>query len=449
MRLQTRLGLAATVVIGAVSLGISYSALMTASASEVSRLGDAISYVVDEAALTPEDALTVAMDTADASAVPLALGLLVDGQDLTALNDARLKLNPLPSASQLSAAATQPVEIAGSRHYLLRTLLISKDQYLLVATDLAGVDRNALRNRTTFAWWTFGGILLGGVVIIMLIRREIKVVNRLIRAADSISRGETEVLLADDSAATELVELSHSLSRMVQTLRHSLEVERETQLRLQRFLGDASHELRTPLTVVRGYAELLAEPDLSTEQRERAVARLTSESTRMEQLIRDLLLLSELGDGRGTSEPLDLSELVEDAVSDLQVIDPERHVTARVQPGIQVLGDVGQLRQLLANAVGNIRRHTPVAASVEFALALVDGEAELVIEDGGPGLSEAAYAAGIAEFQRFDPSRSRESGGSGLGMSIMASIVRRHGGDISLSPSRLGGLRIAVRLPLA
>jgi K+-sensing histidine kinase KdpD len=103
----------------------------------------------------------------------------------------------------------------------------------------------------------------------------------------------------------------------------------------------------------------------------------------------------------------------------------------------------------LANLFGNIRRHTSSTDSVEVHLLNHGSEVVLSVDDSGPGLAPEAYERGINGFERFDPSRSRDNGGSGLGMSLMAGIAGKHNGTIRLMPSKLGGLRTEVRLPIA
>jgi two-component system OmpR family sensor kinase len=102
---------------------------------------------------------------------------------------------------------------------------------------------------------------------------------------------------------------------------------------------------------------------------------------------------------------------------------------------------------MLANAFGNIRRHTPTDAPVQISLTSNNGKIHLAIGDGGPGLPTRAYVEGRQHFQRFDKSRSRETGGSGLGMSIMSGIINEHGGTIELGVSKLGGLLLEITLP--
>jgi signal transduction histidine kinase len=271
-----------------------------------------------------------------------------------------------------------------------------------------------------------------------------------------IADGDAEVELPAGTGESEVDRLARALRHMVDSLQHSIEVERDTQQSMQTFLGDASHELRTPLTVIKGYVELLQKnPDAGPEQTARAYERMLAESNRMDALIRDLLLLAELGETKTDTKVMselsliDFSAVVGTAVDDLRILQPERPVVVSIDAGIEILGARDLILQVLANLTSNIRRHTLVTDSLRVSLRAEDGMfAVLSFDDSGRGLPQEFYEAGISHFQRFDNSRSRESGGSGLGMSILAAIVRKHGGEIKLEKSDLGGLRTEIRLPL-
>jgi two-component system OmpR family sensor kinase len=183
---------------------------------------------------------------------------------------------------------------------------------------------------------------------------------------------------------------------------------------------------------------------------------MLAESNRMDALIRDLLLLAELGETKTDTKVMselsliDFSAVVGTAVDDLRILQPERPVAVAIEPGVEILGARDLILQVLANLTSNIRRHTLVTDSLRVSLHTQDEMfAVLTFDDGGRGLPAEFYESGISHFQRFDNSRSRESGGSGLGMSILAAIVRKHGGEIKLEKSDLGGLRTEIRLPLA
>ena len=227
----------------------------------------------------------------------------------------------------------------------------------------------------------------------------------------------------------------------------ALAIERAQREKMQEFLGDAAHELRTPLTVVKGYAELLKNRALDSERETLAFERLNIEIQRMESLIADLLILAELGE-QGPTEfsEVNLSELVSENARDFEVIAPQHHLELDLEAGVTVQGSEKYLQRFIANALTNIRIHTEASAPVRITLK-TGREIRLVVEDGGAGLPEASYGERIQGLKRFDRSRSRESGGSGLGMSIMSAVIELHGGTLALKKSDLGGLAIEVQLP--
>ena len=167
----------------------------------------------------------------------------------------------------------------------------------------------------------------------------------------------------------------------------------------------------------------------------------------MENLIHDLLLLAELGE---TSVPIreevDLSDLLSSHTRDFKTLNSQRSVSIDVEDGITCLGSTDHLRRLMQNILNNISRHTPTTAPVRIALSKNGKRTTLLIEDGGPGLPENSYRDGIELLNRFDTARSRETGGSGLGLSTIAAIVHEHGGTLALRKSALGGLAVEVTL---
>jgi len=221
---------------------------------------------------------------------------------------------------------------------------------------------------------------------------------------------------------------------------------------MQEFVGDASHELRTPLTVIKGYIELLGKSDaLDAAGKERAIERLGSEIVRMERLISDLLLLAEIGEQARSKadDAINLSDILRIHVTDLKLLNSQRTVEDSITPEVFIVGSLPHIQQLIANIFSNIRRHTADGVAVYVHLAYEIDGVRLVVGDGGVGLPDEAYESGIQQFRRFDTSRSRESGGSGLGMSIMQAIVAEHHGQLTLRKSRLGGLELDIHFPLS
>jgi K+-sensing histidine kinase KdpD len=225
--------------------------------------------------------------------------------------------------------------------------------------------------------------------------------------------------------------------------------EAEALARMQSFLGDASHELRTPLTVIKGYVEMLSKGQMTEPaDRIRAFTRVSTEIVRMESLIHDLLLLAELGESaHRDNEEIDLSELVTSHAEDFKTLNQLRKVEVLVTPEIMIDGVRDYHARFIQNALNNISRHTEADVPVKVSLKQDGKEATLIIEDGGKGLPESAYMQSVKSLTRFDPSRSRESGGSGLGMSIMAAVVAKSSGTLTLRKSELGGLAVVAVLP--
>jgi signal transduction histidine kinase len=195
--------------------------------------------------------------------------------------------------------------------------------------------------------------------------------------------------------------------------------------------------------------ELLQRPDLSDEQRGRAVARLAREAGRMDSLVNDLLFLAEVRELRdGGDELVEISDVVAASAHDFALDHPERPVSHSITPGLAIIGRTDYVERLLGNALGNVLRHTNATDAVRVTLVRDGGDVVLRVDDAGPGLPAGSYGAVPESFQRFDPSRSRDSGGSGLGMSIMADVAVALHGTMSTARSDLGGLAVIVRLPL-
>ena len=456
MKLQTKLILATASIITAVSVAIGGVAVGAIQNSEINRIDSLLSTAVETIQTDGEDPLTAALFAAGQSDIGLTVALVDINGELVTLAESLAQLETVPAASALAESQSEAVSVtyadanSETGEYRLRTIALPDNEFLLLATSLTAINEARTANLQLLLWFVLNSIWIGAGLIALFIRRDMKKVSNLIHLATEIADGAKNIKLPDAAGSNaEIDELTRALSHMVDALQHSLWVERDTQQAMQNFLGDASHELRTPLTVVKGYVELLSTQNMDEEQRARAFDRVNSEVVRMEALINDLLLLAELGESKPIGAgAIDLSGLVLAAVQDLKVLQPERSVRTSVEVGVSMHGTAELIQQLISNLFANLRRHTPADTRVTVSLSKTDHQATLTIDDAGPGLPAESYARGINHFQRFDASRSRESGGSGLGMSIMAAVVRQHGGTIELNPSPLGGLQTVINLPL-
>ncbi|HEV7678847.1 MAG TPA: HAMP domain-containing sensor histidine kinase [Candidatus Dormibacteraeota bacterium] len=297
----------------------------------------------------------------------------------------------------------------------------------------------------------------GGVTIVLLVatwlivRRGLRPLRRMGETARTIVASDLSSRIEPANERTEVGQLGLALNTMLDQLEAAFAERARTEQKLRHFVSDASHELRTPLTSMRGYAELLRRnPDMSSDDIVLAMRRIEAEAQRMGILVDDLLLLARLDQGRPLERrPVDLDAMVRDAYSDARVTDPRRTISLRVLAPLVVTGDDLRLRQALGNVLRNALVHTPPGTPVEIELRPDDGHAVLEVVDHGPGVP-AGHAERIFErFHRADPGRSRDQGGSGLGLSITAAIVGSHGGTVSVHPTPGGGATFRIELPLA
>ena len=324
----------------------------------------------------------------------------------------------------------------------------------VVAVPLDGVDGvdHTLSTLLLFEIAISSGItILVLVATWLLVRRGMRPLERMGATARTIAASGLGSRVEPSNERTEVGRLGLALNDMLGQIERAFAEREVVEQRLRHFVSDASHELRTPLTSMRGYAELLQRnPDMSREDVLLAIRRIEDETRRMGLLVDDLLLLARLDQRRPLDRgPVDLTSMVNDAVSDARAVDPERTVLARITTPMVVTGDDLRLRQAVANLVRNALVHTPAGSPVEVSLQQLNGHAEIDVIDHGPGVPAAQRERIFERFHRADPLRSRDQGGSGLGLSIAAAVVSAHGGRISVDDTPGGGATFRVELPAA
>jgi two-component system, OmpR family, sensor kinase len=320
---------------------------------------------------------------------------------------------------------------------------------VIVAVPLDGVN-STLSTLLLFEIAISSGIMIIVLVVTwLLVRRGMRPLERMGATARSIAAGNLGKRVSPSNERTEVGQLGLALNGMLSQIERAFAQRDVTEQKLRHFVSDASHELRTPLTSMRGYAELLQRnPDMTRDDVLLAVRRIEDETRRMGVLVDDLLLLARLDQGRPLDRaPVDLTSMVNDAVSDARAADPERAVTAQIEKPVTVTGDDLRLRQAVANLVRNALVHTPAGSPVEVALQAQNGQAEIDVIDHGPGVPAVQRDRIFERFHRADPARSRDQGGSGLGLSIAAAVVTAHGGRISLADTPGGGATFRIELP--
>jgi len=397
VKLSTRLSIFVGIIVLLFSSSIGTFAIISSRDSEVNTITSVLNASTKETADSREDKFVVALSVAESSPIPLAASLITNDPKLSYLVDNDSSIKRKPSRNQVIKALATPVLVEKS--FLIRTIKTGANQYLLYSMSIkASQDHSSSLTHNLILFIVFS-VLTCSLIIHLLFRRDSK------------------------------------LNEVARLLKHNNE-------KMQEFLGDASHELRTPLTVIKGYAELISR-NLTNPDIPRYLKTLTAETERMERLISELLLLAELGESKklGT-EKIDLADLLNSKIEELRDLSPSRTISMDIE-NMEIDSNVELIETLLGNIFTNIVRHTPADATVYISLNKLKNRIQLVIEDAGPGLKDFSQQA----FSRFDKSRSRETGGSGLGLSIIHKIVENIGGEIELSRSNLGGLKTEIRLP--
>jgi len=172
------------------------------------------------------------------------------------------------------------------------------------------------------------------------------------------------------------------------------------------------------------------------------------ETARMGRLVEDLLLLARLDEQHPFDlEPVELVGLAAEAIETARTVGPAWPISFVADEPVEVMGDWRALRQVVDNLLANVRAHTPSGTTAQVSVGRSGHDALIEVADDGPGISEQQAAVVFERFFRADPSRSRETGGAGLGLAIVATIVREHGGEVAAVARQGQGALFRVVLP--
>ncbi len=365
-----------------------------------------------------------------------------------------------PGKALTAAAIRAPVGVSTASGYRIAVLgpedtgpgpQLQPGNRLVIAMPLSEV--NSTLNRLALLELIVGLAVLAGVALLayLFVRRELRPLEKIEETAATIAAGDLSRRVEGENDGTEIGSLARSLNSMLTQIELAFEERRRSEARLRRFIADASHELRTPLTSVRGFAELFRRgaatrpDDLAL-----AMSRIESEAERMGALVEDLLLLANLDQGRPLAQDaLDLRPVLAEMVSDHALLHPEWPITFVSDGPGEVRGDELRIRQAVTNLLSNGRAHTPPGTAIVVRLSAQGEERLIDVEDHGPGIPEQHMSQVFERFYRVDPSRARASGGSGLGLSIVAGIAEAHGGRVEAFATPGGGLTLRIALPAA
>jgi two-component system OmpR family sensor kinase len=445
---------------------------------------------------------------------PLGSGMLTtpNGPAVQQVELQTMVLNPLGDVSPSDGPST--IRLPGLGRYRVIAYAVEinagqQDGVLVIGIPLA--DNDQILTKTLFVAGIGTALALIGAAVAVqaVVRRSLLPLNRVAATAQQVSqlpldRGEVALALrvapSDADPVSEVGRVGQAFNHMLDNVAGALAARQTSETKLKQFIADASHELRNPLASIRGYAELTRrERDQVPHDTAYALGRVEAEAERMSALVEDLLLLARLDSGPAIDlAPVDVTELLVNAVSDARAAGPDHHwsidlgpfgagTPGQEQPPATVLGDRNRLHQAVVNLLANARTHTPPGTWVHAGLRLetdagvgsqvvgsqvvgsqvvgskvagskVAGrqaggsQVVIAITDNGPGIPADIQDRVFERFTRGDDSRARagdRTGGStGLGLAIVAAVAEAHHGEVRVR-SVPGDTRFELRLPLA
>ena len=372
-------------------------------------------------------------------------------------------LPPISSeiANRHNGNAFSTGSVSGSRRW--RVLIVSDPDGSSNFTVAIGLDD--VNNTVNRLIWI--DLIVSVIVLVLLagigyfmVRSSLRRLVEVERTAEAIAAGDLSRRVTVADGYTEVGRLGTSLNTMLGQIEDAFRAQERSEMnaraseeRMRRFVADAGHELRTPLTSVRGFAELYRIGAVADEaELNRVMKRIEDEALRMGVLVEDLLLLARLDQQRPLERrPVEILALATEAVHDLHDLHPEHPVRLVTDPDGDppvVMGDESRLRQVMGNLLANAVTHTPDGTPIGVTIVAEGPFAVLAVADEGPGMTAEDTARVFERFFRADPSRVRSSGGSGLGLSIVAALVAAHGGRVDVESTLGRGTTFTVRIPL-
>lgn len=295
-------------------------------------------------------------------------------------------------------------------------------------------------------------LLIAGVVLFSIIigylvfkglRRIMYPLHELQQAVRRMSTGDYRARVVV-SSNDEVGQLSEAFNQMADAIQQEDE-ERKA------FLATVSHELRTPISYVKGYSESIQKGFIEGQQKEEAISLIAREANRMERLTNELMQLVHI-DTEEADElyPIVLAETLRDSVAlvKAKAVDKEIAILLEVNEEIIVEADEEKMRQIFINLLENAIRYSDRGTSIYLKAVIEEDAAVIQVEDKGIGIPQEDLPRILERFYRVNKARSREDGGSGLGLSIVDKLVKQHHGTLHIESELQKGTTVTVRLPL-
>lgn len=331
------------------------------------------------------------------------------------------------------------------RFALVRTIVLDNGFRVLVGRDVGERERFRMVIRKAFRAIAVVMVLLGGATWLFVSRRVLKRIDQVSATSRRLVAGDLSGRLAVTGSGDEFDRLAVSLNTMLDRIG-------ELMKGLKEVSDNVAHDLKTPLTRLRNRAEAALSGEPSAERYREALEATIDESDGLIRTFDALLTIARLeaGSGGGDTSPLDLAEVVDEVAELWEPVAEEEDATLTVatEPGLRVAGRRELLAQTLINLLDNALKHGRAEGRpsvIALTLARDGTRARITVADNGDGIAEADRARVFERFTRLEASRSTP--GSGLGLALVAAVIRRSGGEITLSDAN-PGLKVTIELPL-
>jgi heavy metal sensor kinase len=287
-----------------------------------------------------------------------------------------------------------------------------------------------------------GLLLLASLGGNFIIRKALKPVKSVVQTAKDITADDLSLRIEAGQRQDEIGELVATFNDMISRLEKSIN-------KIKQFSGDVSHELRTPLTIIRGEIEVLLRKERSREEYQKTLKSALEETDYLERIIDDLLFLSRIEalEKKEFDKKVQLDEVVLNVVESQELSAKNKDITLdikTVEPA-QLYGEEILMERMLTNIIDNAIRYTPSGGKVEVSLENKDGKPMLQVQDTGIGIPEESLSLIFDRFYVVDKSRFKETGGLGLGLSIVRQVADSHGAEIEVQSELNKGTTFLIR----
>ncbi len=330
--------------------------------------------------------------------------------------------------------------------YPLRTILFPVRGPNIIQVGISLENMESALRRLTLIMALAGGLLMLFVSIggNFIIRKALKPVKSVVQTARDISADDLSLRIESGHRGDEIGELVETFNEMISRLEKSVK-------KIRQFSGDVSHELRTPLTIIRGEIEVLLRKERSKEDYQKTLNSILEETAYLERIIDDLLFLSRIEalDKKEFDHSVKLDAILLEVMESQELAAKKKGVLIDVQKieSVEIKGEEILLERMLTNIIDNAIRYTPAGGRIAVALEKQDGSISLWIRDTGIGIPEESLALIFDRFYVVDKSRSKETGGLGLGLSIVKRVAESHGATIEVQSKINQGTSFHITFP--